>query len=121
MRSQLAICCLLLYLVALVHPAAPYLEYALNQAYIAANLCENQDRPEMKCNGHCYLMKKVAAQSQEDGGSEPVLLDAEKIPLAFPSDQPNWNSPTETETGDLHLPSLLSDKFETDIFHPPIV
>lgn len=31
-----------------------------NRAYIAATLCENRDKPEMKCGGKCYLKKKIA-------------------------------------------------------------
>ncbi|GAA4088925.1 hypothetical protein [Mucilaginibacter panaciglaebae] len=40
--------------------------FELNKKYIAANLCENRDKPWLHCNGHCYFMKKVkAAQDAE--------------------------------------------------------
>lgn len=35
-----------------------------NQNYIARELCENRDKPAMKCNGKCYLKKKLAAAQQ---------------------------------------------------------
>ncbi|WP_316841899.1 hypothetical protein [Pedobacter gandavensis] len=41
-----------------------YAGFELNQQYIASVLCENKDKPEMNCNGKCYLMKKL--QQAED-------------------------------------------------------
>jgi hypothetical protein len=37
-----------------------------NYDYIVENFCINKDKPELKCNGQCYLMKQLAAQSDED-------------------------------------------------------
>lgn len=45
-----------------------------NRAYISSTLCENRDRPEMHCDGKCYLKKKLAT-------SDMVPFDA----LEFPS------------------------------------
>ena len=36
-----------------------YAEFKANQKSIAATLCENRDKPEMHCEGKCYLMKKL--------------------------------------------------------------
>jgi hypothetical protein len=33
--------------------------FYLNQKEIAENECENKNRPEMHCNGKCYLAKKL--------------------------------------------------------------
>ncbi|HEY9533586.1 MAG TPA: hypothetical protein VIQ77_03590 [Mucilaginibacter sp.] len=43
-----------------------YAGFELNKKYIAANLCENRDKPWLHCDGHCYFMKKIkAAQDTE--------------------------------------------------------
>ncbi|MBC8644541.1 hypothetical protein H9W95_12115 [Flavobacterium lindanitolerans] len=44
----------------------PVIEYAINYDYIATVLCINKDKPEMKCNGKCHLMKELAKSSQDD-------------------------------------------------------
>lgn len=31
-----------------------------HRAYITATLCENKDKPELQCDGKCYLNKKIA-------------------------------------------------------------
>ncbi len=36
--------------------------YNLNRDYIARVLCENRARPELHCDGQCYLAKKLKAQ-----------------------------------------------------------
>ena len=44
----------------LVKPAIPFLEYIVNYDYIVKELCENKDKPELKCNGKCHLAKQLA-------------------------------------------------------------
>ena len=41
----------------------PLLDYAINKKFIAAVLCENRNKPEMKCEGKCYLCKKIKKQA----------------------------------------------------------
>jgi len=35
------------------------ISFELNKRYIAENLCENRAKPELKCNGKCFLKKKL--------------------------------------------------------------
>jgi len=51
-----------LYLLALIQPALPIIEYFVNYDYIASELCENKDKPILTCNGKCYLEKQVEEQ-----------------------------------------------------------
>lgn len=39
--------------------------YQLNQDYIARVLCENRDKPQLHCDGQCYLAKKLKAQQDK--------------------------------------------------------
>lgn len=43
-----------------------YLYYALAQEDFIERLCENKDRPELKCNGKCALSKMLAEQQGEE-------------------------------------------------------
>lgn len=40
--------------------------YEFNKAYIAKNLCENRDKPELKCHGKCKLMKLLEKERQKE-------------------------------------------------------
>lgn len=60
MKNQfLGIFFYLLYLLAMVRPVFPIIEYYANYDYIATVLCENRDKPYLKCNGKCYLEKQL--------------------------------------------------------------
>ena len=49
----------MLYMVAMMRPVMPIIEYYANNEYIVAVLCENRDKPAMACNGKCYLEKEM--------------------------------------------------------------
>jgi len=44
--------------------------FKLNQKYIARTLCENRDKPEMHCNGKCYLAKKIKQAEEREKKEE---------------------------------------------------
>jgi hypothetical protein len=50
--------------------------FELNRTYIAKNLCENRFKPELKCGGQCYLMKKLAEKQkqQQENSSERIEI-----------------------------------------------
>lgn len=50
----------------LAKPAIPFLEYVINYDYIVKELCENKEKPELKCNGKCHLAKQLAKAAEED-------------------------------------------------------
>ena len=95
--------------------------WVANRAYIASTLCENRDQPQLRCNGKCYLKKKLApAQKapveQEFPALKKGLELAESIaipPLLLVADQ--------DETPD-ELPWLTcryAYGHRSDVFHPP--
>ncbi len=53
----------------LAKPAIPFLEYGINYDYIVKELCENKDKPVLKCNGKCHLAKQLAKATEEDNNS----------------------------------------------------
>ncbi|OCA79529.1 hypothetical protein BBH99_18635 [Chryseobacterium contaminans] len=51
-------------------PLMPLAEYAVNYNYIVNTLCVNKSKPELHCNGKCYLSKEVA-KTNVDAESTP--------------------------------------------------
>ncbi len=48
-----------------------YVDFKMQQDYIAKVLCINKDQPEMHCNGQCVLMKKLKKSgTDQDQGTE---------------------------------------------------
>ena len=70
-----------LYMIAMLRPVQPYVEYILNQDYIAEFLCINKDKPELQCNGKCHLIKASEKQQKNEPKGLRVLL--ENYPIGF--------------------------------------
>ena len=50
----------------LIKPITPVIEYIINYDYISKVLCENKDKPSLKCCGKCHLKKELAKASEGD-------------------------------------------------------
>lgn len=68
-----ALILLFIYLLNPLKFSLPYLDYNLNYQYIKNFLCENKEKPELKCNGKCYLAKALKA-NQDKGENHQKLV-----------------------------------------------
>ena len=50
-----------------------YAYYLLDQEGFIEQLCENKDKPELQCNGKCYLSQMLKAAETEEEKSIPVV------------------------------------------------
>lgn len=80
-RKTIAIFLVTLYVVAMLKPFAPFMEYAVNYEYISTVLCVNKDKPKMECNGKCHLAKEVEEQQKEEKSA--VNIDLKEYPIGF--------------------------------------
>lgn len=114
----------------LIQPVSQFsweMYYLLNQSYIAEELCENKEEPELACNGKCFLMEQLkkaetANQNAPIEKEEPSRFVAKTAPFishdrvqiirevtVTASDKTKSNPPC-TRFSIKHLPP---------IFHPP--
>ncbi len=65
------------------------IDYAINQNFIARTLCENKAKPEMHCNGKCFMKKQLARSGENQdagtshGNTRITLLDFNESPANF--------------------------------------
>ncbi|GAB4011923.1 hypothetical protein GCM10028808_26770 [Spirosoma migulaei] len=62
-----------------VSPWGVIAHYQLNKEYIARVLCENRDKPQLHCNGQCYLAKRLKAQ--QDKQDKETTERVQNIPV----------------------------------------
>lgn len=62
MRSVIAYLLLFAVMLPTLSPWGTVAYFQANRAYIAKVLCENRTRPQLKCNGKCYLAKMLKKQ-----------------------------------------------------------
>ncbi|MTG98085.1 MULTISPECIES: hypothetical protein [Myroides] len=56
---------LIIITVVLFRPVVPLLDYAIDYEYISTVLCINKEKPELECNGKCYLMQEMAKVAED--------------------------------------------------------
>lgn len=108
MRETLAILFLGVYMIlAMLKPLAPYVYYAANKTYIAEELCENKDKPQLKCDGKCYLRAQLAE-------SYSISLEEEApLPNNAPKETKNWNQNLMFE----NLSDIRTDYILAQFYH----
>lgn len=79
MRSFLAYILLFSVMLPTISPWGTIAYFHLNREYIAKVLCENRQRPELKCNGQCYLAKKL--KQQEDNKDKETTNRVQNFPV----------------------------------------
>ena len=110
MKFFLSILMVLSYIGLSMRPSTPWVEYSLKKSYIIQKLCENRDRPVLKCDGKCYLSKRLKQAAGEQGPQPcseqelivPVhLIQNEGIQVAW-ADQDNPVLNPEQRAPDLY-------------------
>ncbi len=108
----------------LAKPPWPLVDYIINYDFIVTELCENKDRPELKCDGKCYMAKMFAKESRNDHKNPFAEGGVHEIPIILclnsmtDCDVIKWNSPCSENpiNNSPHLHSLL---FVFEIIQPP--
>ncbi|HBR10689.1 hypothetical protein HX13_20015 [Chryseobacterium sp. P1-3] len=106
-------------------PLVPLMDYAVNYEYISTTLCINKTKPELHCNGKCYLSKELAKSSQED--SSPLSKTKNQTQKVLDFYLPSIVSEVKMITKEFTGNSLYiytreySYLFLKHIFRPPII
>ncbi len=97
--------------------------YAANIDYIIETYCINKERPQLNCDGKCYLAKQLKGgdigSSVEDGG---FLVNA-FFPVFHISESNNLTEVTQVileRMSSLHL-EMRTQRYYSTVYRPPIV
>lgn len=97
-----------------------YIDFKLNQDYIARVLCINRDKPQMQCNGHCILMQKMneaqdQTSSEENQAPKKLILETFCESL-FEFQTLSWLFDKHAIAS---FPKKLHASYFDKVFHPP--
>ena len=94
-------------------------DFILNQDFIAKNLCENIDKPVLKCNGKCHLKKELEKdeerKSDERTSKVEVLLFCDCTPIYTEFEMCFEVAENEYST----YSNTTLNGYLSDVFHPP--
>ncbi|WP_143307116.1 hypothetical protein [Chitinophaga vietnamensis] len=98
------------------------LEFYINQSYVAANLCENRDKPQLHCNGKCHLRKQLSEEEKRNQES-PERRAENKSEIFYASCFiDHLFQPAQFETSNTYtIPNNVGSPVDQpqSIFHPP--
>lgn len=109
----------------LIKPVLPVLDYVINYEYISTQLCENIEKPQLKCNGKCHLAKELAQAYENE---KPLNSDKKQnfkieIEVLFCESISNYNATAflnfESNEPNSFYQNLYHSEVTTSIFHPP--
>lgn len=96
--------------------------YQLNKEYVANNLCENRNKPQLKCNGKCYL-KKQLKKADVNSDSNKSTTNNERIGLLECVLPDSFVIPRLFLFSNVQCLAVYSERyiysFESYVFHPP--
>ena len=110
----------------LFKPVIPVVEYVVFYDYIKNELCENKDKPKLKCNGKCHLAKEMAkASDTPEKGNDKKHFSVETSIVFYQEIEENFGfkqlfylhkskTPTNYNLSYSHLET-------NSVFRPPIV
>ena len=126
-NKYIAIILLLLISVKSLIVPAVYFDFELRKDYIIKNLCENRFKPQLKCNGACYLAKKLNKLA-EDKATNQTNNHSHSIKKVMEEVYDVKENPTFTIFANIEpqlISSFLANHVQNgskmSIFHPPIV
>jgi len=93
--------------------------FQLNKQYIAERLCINKNKPELHCNGKCYLMKKLrmAQDKEQKQERQSQKIQIQDALVVVPLNLKRYG----TRVLVLHIPlsTGIPNAIRNSIFHPP--
>lgn len=103
--------------------AMPILDYAVNYQYISTQLCENRDKPELRCNGKCYVKKEILKSSENQNAKESKI-QIKSIDVFVVNEISEFKADVSVEkkieNNFRNCFNLMGKPFDEGVFHPPL-
>lgn len=101
-----------------------FLDYELRKDFIIKNYCVNKDKPELHCDGKCFLAKKIQAQTEkeEQGALQNFiyrLLEINAFETQINFDFTNVVEIKDFSANNYPFAEKTTIDFTSSVFHPP--
>jgi hypothetical protein len=125
LKNYIALFLLVLISIKILLVPVVYLDFELKRDFIIQNLCENRFKPQLKCNGRCYLAKKLhkiaednaTKQTEKQGQSIKKILEEDFEPTTISTYNLDVKQTFQPSNFTYQLP--FYSRFITSFFHPP--
>ncbi len=124
LKRKIALALALVFLLQVFSSLFIYADFIINNEFIATVLCINKDKPEMQCDGKCYLKMQLGKEEEKKQSQENILKENNKV--QFISEPYATGLPIEIAVAvdseaSFYYQSISSQELAFAIFHPPQV
>jgi hypothetical protein len=123
-KRKIALALALVFLLQVFGSVFIYADFIINNEYIATVLCINKKKPEMHCDGKCYLKMQLGKEEEKKQSQENILKENNKVQFVY---EPYSSGLTieialaiDTEAS-FYYHQISSQELAFAIFHPPQV
>lgn len=98
------------------------IDYKLRQNYIANVLCVNKNKPQLNCNGKCYLAKRLKAVEEKEKQAHHQAFEKFELPIIICEEifQPSFAYIHKLQLKPIHTYSFhYSTQYINRFFRPP--
>lgn len=96
--------------------------YLLNKDYIGNVYCENKAKPQIHCNGKCYLAKQQQKEQKQEQQSGENKREKFEVQLFFLPGETHLTKAFFTAKPIYNQLTILSlPDYQATIFHPPAI
>ena len=100
-----------------------FIDFKINQDFIAEVLCINKEKPMTMCNGKCYLSEQLKKAEEQEEKQAPTSkkerLEVEYYYARSPFDLPIYTECFVSKLNPACIEEFYTSSFIADIFHPP--
>ena len=123
-RQIISIASLLVFALSMLKPSIPYAIYYANYEEIVTEKCINKDKPEMHCNGKCYLKaikKRMEPQNQQQSKYPVPTKDnnSQKYDQKIVNFYPSYAKEIINQNPLNYKKYFVMSKYSMSIFRPP--
>lgn len=93
-------------------------EYNLNKAYVSNVLCVNRDKPQMHCDGKCFLKKELNRNADHQRNDQNTTSSISLL-LFFEQLRDEYIFPAPTVISPGQVPAFLSAGYTDTAVRPP--
>lgn len=125
-KNYLALLLLTLISVKTILVPVVYLDFELRKDYIIQNLCENRFKPQLNCNGQCYLAKKLHKIAEDNATketqkqSQSMKKIMEEVFETTPLFSCDWKMIESTPKSNYSFQLAHTQSIASAVFRPPI-
>lgn len=112
---------ILLIMISNLRFSSMYVYYSIDREGFIERLCENKDKPEMKCDGKCMLAKMLQAQTDEDEQPMPMIGWEQEVFFCLALPEYQFQEPNIELPSQFHYVEHNSYNLIHRLIKPPIV